>query len=169
MDGYLLDTNILAYWYDNSRPEHQAVMHRISTLPDGAPLWISVVTLAEIEYGHQCSPQPDRSDQEAYEQFVNKTVPRVANIDQHTVRHYGSLRARLFKKFAPNRRRLKWPEELVHPTTAKQLGVQENDIWIAAQALQFNFILVTNDQGMFSICKAAPELQVENWTKIAAT
>ena len=37
------------------------------------------------------------------------------------------------------------PEALQERTTAKELGVQENDIWIAAQAIQYNLVLLTAD------------------------
>jgi tRNA(fMet)-specific endonuclease VapC len=77
---------------------------------------------------------------------------------------YGDLRARLFEKFAPKKRRRKGlrPEELVDPVTAKELGIQENDLWIAAQAIERNLVLVTND-AMARIQEVASELKVEDW------
>jgi len=41
--------------------------------------------------------------------------------------------------------KVKWPEDLQERTTSKELGVQENDIWIAAQAIQYNLVLLTAD------------------------
>ncbi len=77
---------------------------------------------------------------------------------------YGDLRARLFEKFAPKKRRRKGlrPEELIDPVTAKELGIQENDLWIAAQAIERNLVLVTND-AMARIQEVASELKVEDW------
>ena len=77
------------------------------------------------------------------------------------------MRAGLFRKFGPKSRRPKWAEELADPTTAKLLGIQENDIWIAAQALQFSFVLVTNDK-MLPVRQVAPELRIENWARSGA-
>jgi len=51
---------------------------------------------------------------------------------------------------------------LVDPVTAKVLGIQENDLWIAAQAIERNLILVTND-GMSRIREIASELRIEDW------
>jgi predicted nucleic acid-binding protein len=51
--GYLLDTNIVAYWFDERRSEHQRVVQHIQELPDATPLMISAITLGEIEYGLQ--------------------------------------------------------------------------------------------------------------------
>jgi tRNA(fMet)-specific endonuclease VapC len=75
--------------------------------------------------------------------------PLVLDIDKHTVGPYSDLRAELFKNYSPRDRRgrltVKWPEDLFERTSAKELGVQENDIWIAAQAIQYDLILVTGD------------------------
>jgi len=30
-------------------------------------------------------------------------------------------------------------------TSAEELGIQENDLWIAAQAIQYNLVLITED------------------------
>ena len=75
--------------------------------------------------------------------------PLVLVVDKHTIGSYSDLRAALFRKYAPRNKKgrltKKWPEDLQDRTTAKQLGVQENDIWIAAQAIQYNLVLITAD------------------------
>jgi len=63
--GYLLDTNIVAYWFDERRSEHQRVVQHIQELPDATPLMISAITLGEIEYGLQAA-RSDTLKQEAY-------------------------------------------------------------------------------------------------------
>ena len=42
------------------------------------------------------------------------------------------------------------------------MGLDVNDIWIAAIALEHNLVLVTKD-GMAKIREAAPSLRIENW------
>jgi tRNA(fMet)-specific endonuclease VapC len=78
---------------------------------------------------------------------------------------YGTIRARLFERFAPKDKKRKGlrAEELVDPVTSRALGIQENDIWLAAQALERNLVLVTNDS-IVHIKEVVPELQVENWS-----
>jgi len=163
LDGYLLDTNILSYWFDESRPEHSAVKRYIDQLPEAAPLWVSAITLGEIEYGHRCSPTPGVDSQKEFLAFVGKEAPYIADINKHTATHYGELRSLLFKRFGPKSRRQRWPEELADPATAKQLGIQENDIWIAAQALQFSLVLLSNDK-MQHLTQVASDLCVKNPT-----
>jgi tRNA(fMet)-specific endonuclease VapC len=70
-------------------------------------------------------------------------------VDKHTIEPYSDLRATLFKEYSPRDKRgrlqTKWPEDLQERTSAKELGIQENDLWIAAQAIQYNLVLITGD------------------------
>ena len=58
------------------------------------------------------------------------------------------------------------PEQLIDPITSRELGIQENDLWLCAQAVAHDMVLVTNDtmrrirevsQGM------QPALLIQNW------
>ena len=46
--------------------------------------------------------------------------------------------------------------------TSKRLEIQENDLWIVAQAVERNLVLVSND-AMKRIREIAPDLVVEDW------
>ena len=163
--GYLLDTNIVAYWFDVGRPQHERVVHHIQELPETTPLMISAITLGEIEFGLQVA-QAKTPEQEAFRAFINTNLPMVLNVTKATRICYGSLRAGVFEKYAPNvkRRRGLRPEQLIDPVTSQELGIQENDLWIAAQALEYNLVLVTNDK-MERIRDVCEELQIENWAR----
>jgi len=81
---------------------------------------------------------------------------------------YGELRAWLFNNCGPKvkKAKIKRAEELVNPTTGRELGIDENDIWIAAQAKTHNFVLVTHDSnGNFGklLKQFAPVLKIEDW------
>jgi len=101
-----------------------------------------------VEYGLKIATKMDMNRQNDVRNEMAK-FPLVLDIDRHTITPYSDLRSELFKNYSPRDRRgrliLKWPEDLVDQTTAKELGVQENDIWIAAQAIQYNLVLVTDD------------------------
>ena len=77
---------------------------------------------------------------------------------------YGELRAKLFEKFAPknNKKGLR-PEQLVDPITSLVLGIQENDLWITAQAMARNLILVTNDKLSRIKEVTGSDLRIKNW------
>jgi predicted nucleic acid-binding protein len=172
---YLLDTNILTYWYDSSKPEYANVVARVASVREPDPktqyvsrLYISIVTLGEIEYGHRVSHRPDPDEQAAYSKFVREQCPVALDINQHVVEHYGRLRAWLFDQFGPKTKKskAKRAEELVNPTTSRELGIQENDIWIAAQAITYNLKLVTHDSGDHfrkALEQFGSDLEIEDW------
>ena len=182
MADYLLDTNILGFWYDARRTENVKVVSRVSSARKPDPttgyvsrLFVSVVTLGEIEFGSRVSHVPDPAKQAEYlamdaakKKFVEEQCPEFLEITKHVAEQYGEMRAWLFNNCGPNAKKskAKRAEELVNPTTGKELGIDENDIWIAAQAKTHNFVLVTHDsRGNFGkiLKQFAPLLTVEDW------
>ncbi len=163
MRGYLLDTNIVSYWFHAERPEHERVLQRPQQLPVGTPLAVSAITLGEIEYGLRVLDTSPDYEAELTE-FIQEQFPMVLSVTATTRIDYGSIRARLFRKYAPGelRQKVRRPEQLVDPVTGSTLGIQENDLWIAAQAVEHNLVLVSNDR-LTHIREVAPELRVENW------
>lgn len=164
-----MDTNIIEYWFNQNRPQHAAVVARREALPPDAPIFISAVTLGEIEYGYQCQEPRDEKRELEFRTFVWNKNPLVLAVDQHTAEPYGKLRAAIFERFAPKelRRKIKRPCQLTDKASATSLDIDENDLWIAAQAIQYNLVLVTNDR-MHHIrsllAHVAPDLPVpEEW------
>ena len=154
MADYLLDTNILRYWYDIRCDENLRVVRRVNNARHAGShgkylsrLFVSVVTLGEIEYGHRVTLAPDPAKQAAYAKFVREQCPVALEITKHVAEQYGEMRAWLFNNFGPiaKRSKAKRAEELVNPATGKELAIDENDIWIAAQAMTHNLVLVTRD------------------------
>jgi tRNA(fMet)-specific endonuclease VapC len=147
MEGYLLDTNAVSPLWNARHPEHESIRKFFADISD-SPVWLSIIALAEIEYGLKVTPKMDTESQNQVRREISNH-PLILDIDKHTIVAYSDLRAALFKKYSPIDRRgkltVKWPEDLFERTSAKELGVQENDIWIAAQAIQYNLILITDD------------------------
>ena len=164
MRGYLLDTQTISYWFRPGTPENHNVVTHIDGLDAGTPLRVSAVALGEIEYGHRVAPKTETPIQVEFNRFVQTQLPDVLDVRRTTRIYYGQIRARLFEKYAPERgRKALRPEQLVDPVTAKTLGVQENDIWIAAQAAEYNLVLVTHDK-MTHLREAVSDiLAIEDW------
>lgn len=164
--GYLLDTNIVAYWFDEGKPEHMPVAKHIASLPADSPLRISAVTLGEIEYGHKVESREPTSIQAQFSSSVRDRLGNILDIRRSTAAYYGSLRASLFDKYAPKKRRKGLrPEQLTDPITSLDLGIQENDLWIAAQAIEHNIVLVSHD-GLDHIRTVAGDvLEIEDWAR----
>ena len=175
MQDYMLDTNIIAFWFDTARPEHSKVVARVNAARRPGPqtnyvshLYVSVITLGEIEYGHRVAFTPDLAKQAAYSKFVQEQCPDAREITKHVASQYAELRGWLFNNCAPKgkKSKTKRAEELVYPTTGRELGIDENDIWIAAQAKAHNLVLVTHDSKynfVNMLNQFASTLQVEDW------
>ena len=121
--------------------------------------------MGEIEYGYHVAPAKQVLKVEAVREFVRRQLPRVLDIRKTTAEVYGDLKARLFEKHAWRHRKTKIrrPEELIDPVTSKELSIQENDLWMAAQAIERNLVFVAADK-MNRIRNVAPELIIENWS-----
>ena len=147
IEGYLLDTNIASASWDYGAPSHGCVRQRLEALGD-ALVYVAAVSIAEVEYGLQIAPAIDAQRQSTARNAMASY--EVLHIDQHTAQTYAEIRANLFRTYAPRKRRgrltQKYVEDLTDRTTGKQLGIQENDLWIMSVAVQYNLILVTNDR-----------------------
>jgi len=128
----MLDTNICIYII-KQRP--QSVLQRFNSFPV-RDIGISIITLAELQYGAARSGQP-RKNRDALEQFISALD--VAVFDRPASEAYGRTRATLEKKGRP-------------------IGAM--DLLIAAHALSLGVRLVTNNEREF---KQVPGLKVENW------
>ena len=94
-------------------------------------------------------------------------LPVALDVTRDTVAAYGELKSRLFGKGPrENRRRKMRPAQLIDPITAKELGADENDLWLCAQAVTHDMVLVTNDK-MLRIRQVGqgvqPALRIQNW------
>ena len=177
MRDFLLDTQIIRYWYDCNDRGHAAVLGNIESLIEQAAslehkprLWVSVISLGEIEYGHRAQKGDLAEKQEAFIRFVGQQLPVELDLTQDAVTAYGEIRSRLFDKYAPVDRRKKGmrPEQLTDPISSLALQIQENDLWLCAQAVGHGMVLVTNDK-MHAIREVSdrmePALLMQNWTK----
>jgi tRNA(fMet)-specific endonuclease VapC len=81
---------------------------------------------------------------------------RVYLITEDTATIYGQLKAALFNQFAPKERSKR------RKTKITDLGFDENDLWIAAIALQHNLTIVSADSD-FQRIRTVKTLSVESW------
>lgn len=125
-------------------------------------MYVSVLALAELAFGLELHEKAQgtkvpNAEQMLYEAF---NYPQLL-IEHHTATEYASLRATIAMYYLPNATkqfRKKWIEDWVDQYTGKKLGIDENDLWICAQALEMNFTLIADDK-MNRIRKAEPKLK----------
>lgn len=132
MTGYLLDTNV---WIDIERGREQRLIEKASSFPNGE-LVLSTVVLGEINAGIERSRNPELARQSYDILLQGRTM---VGIDEECAAAYGRMRAKLLDQGTP---------------------IGANDLWIAAQAVSNNLVLVTANTAEFS---RIPGLEVENW------
>jgi len=159
MQSLLIDTNIWAYLFEPEKyPQQYAnVENHLRNVSKSARLGVSVITLGEIAVGLH-DEQMD-SVQKRHLAFVKSSNPWIVDISPHTAEQYGRLRGRLKERGRGNR----GADALVDRLTWLELGSMENDLWISAQAITQDLILITNDKLKWIREVAGDELSIENW------
>src|SRR5258706_7042523 len=158
-DAYLLDTSIATIAWDGGHLSHKLVRGRLAALDDDF-ISVCAISIGEKEYGLQVSPGIDVARSEAVRSAMLQY--QVWPIDHHTSTYYGQLRGELFKRYASrdkhNRLKEKRPEALIDKTTARDLGIQENDLWIVSVAVQYDLQLITADKRIERILEIARDV-----------
>jgi tRNA(fMet)-specific endonuclease VapC len=80
----------------------------------------------------------------------------IYNVDPMTADIYGSLKAATFAQFGPKEKSKR------RKTKITELGFDENDLWIAAIAMQHNLTIVSADSD-FERIQQVRALSVESW------
>jgi tRNA(fMet)-specific endonuclease VapC len=162
MDTYLLDTSVVSVLYDGRRTNHLAVRQAIAALDPKSPQLVSVVTMAELRFGlalSQAAGQPLAHIETCIEQAEEHAL---AGVGRYTADAFAQVKSSVALARVDVRRRLpRWVEGWKDRVTAELLQIDENDLWIAAQAVERNFVVLTGD-GDFTkiIAPAVPELRV---------
>ena len=128
----MLDTDSCIYII---RQKPHAIRERFEACAVG-DIGISMITLAELEYGAEKSSQPKRN-REALEQFID--VLEIAPFGRQATLQYGQIRVHLEKN-------------------GQRIGGM--GLLIAAHARSLGVTLVANNEREF---KPVPGLRVENW------
>lgn len=106
-----------------------------SRLAEADEVFIPSIGIGELYYGAKKSGRPQENSARI-DEFVANNTPLVC--DSEVARQYGEVKNRLRLKGRP---------------------LPENDIWIAALALQYGLILVTRDAHF----REVENLQIEAW------
>jgi tRNA(fMet)-specific endonuclease VapC len=164
---YLLDTNAASALWDSLHPYHNDADILLKSLKAEDGIYISRVSVAEIQYGLKVALAADITRRAEVERQMASFSVR--EIGEHTTGPYSDIRSALFLKYggrnARGRVKQKRPEQLIDQTTARALGIQENDIWIAAIAIEYNLTLVTDDRLAHIKEVCGDRLQIVRWKR----
>ena len=153
MRGYLFDTNHVCKMHE----KHPALIAKLASLPSDAHLYTSVIVLAEIDWGHAVTLTSDQAKRDAYQRFVDSTfVPTALPISVTTRVEYVRILKQIWAKHPP-------PKGKRTERHLLDLGVDINDVWIAATACEHGLVLVTTDNMACIRDEMPTDLQPENW------
>lgn len=164
MTGYLLDTSILSVYLDPSDARHTGSAQVLAELPEGSALIVSAIALAEIEFGVRVARMISR-ERFAQLELVLAAARRhfVIDVTKQTAQVYADIKAKIAHKFLAStlrKDRPKYIEDWIDRTTGKSLDIDENDLWMCAQAKERDLTLLTAERRMRRISEADPEVHL---------
>lgn len=162
MDAYLLDTNLVSVLYDAQRPEHETVLEAVRSFDPQSPQLVSAVTIAELRFGLALSSAVGRPLAHIEACIERAEAHPLVEVGLHTAKAYAHIKSSIaLQRINVQSRIPRWVEGWTDRVTGQLLQIDENDLWIAAQALERNLVVVTSDKGFTEVIAAAvSELRV---------
>ncbi len=166
IDGYLLDSCLISALLDPTKVNHNTVCTAINDLDNAALKYVSVITLAELLFGTKLAVLRGDSNTERLEEIIRKAkTHKPLEVTKHTANGYGQIKAELANKYLDcalrKEKRPRWIEEWIDKATGQKLQIDENDLWLCAQATERNLVLLTAERKIHRISAAVPALRIE--------
>jgi tRNA(fMet)-specific endonuclease VapC len=158
VDGYLLDTCVVSSLLDARHKNYENVRRADESIETGAPRFVSRITIAELMFGlavYEAEEGTSHTRAAAVLKRAQQEYP-IREITKHTATEYAELRKNLAVTFLDLQKdRARWVDQWIEKATGEKLQVDENDLWICAQARQYNLVLMTTDEKMVQRVSAA--------------
>jgi predicted nucleic acid-binding protein len=163
VDGYLFDASALSAYLNEDHTYHASASAKIDALPLDSLKLVSIITLAEIDYGIRSAELAGSPRLVEYRQRL-EVIKRYAPLEltSHTGENYAELKACVASHMRqrPKKKFPRWIEDWIDLNSAKRLQIDENDLWICAQAKERDLILVTGDADIRRLCSYDPSLRI---------
>jgi predicted nucleic acid-binding protein len=109
-------------------------------------VFLSSGVLAELRYGMEAALRAGQAVDHFRETVEIAGTYPLAEIGKHTVETYGEVKARLAAHYLDlSRRSPQWLDDWQVRGSTKTLQIDENDLWLVAQAIERNRRLITTD------------------------
>jgi predicted nucleic acid-binding protein len=149
---YLFDTNVLSVFAQLKNgvttPQCEILAKKLKDR-QGSRIFLCPICVGEIQRGVRIAP--DVTIQKDIEKII-ASFHEVLPINEAVAADcYSVLWARLYKQYASRSKKVGSPEKIrererLNKTYTLEMGVQENDLWLAAVAMCYNLVLVTSDK-----------------------
>lgn len=142
----LLDTNVLSILFDLRRSDYPAVKACVQAFDPSDLVYLSTVVLAELRYGMEAARRAGQDVSHIRQTLREASHYPLIGVARHTAEAYGDVKARLAAHYLDlSRRAPRWLEDWKDRVSGQTLQVDENDLWIVAQAIERDCLLVTAD------------------------
>jgi predicted nucleic acid-binding protein len=163
--GYLFDTCAVSNLLNPAHQHHAATKAVVAGLPNDALQFVSIVTIGEMEFGLKMAEQANSVHLAQFRSRIDtmKKTYRILDLTKHTASTYAELKFRLaltVQRKANSQKLSRWLEDWIDANTGKQLQIDENDLWVAAQAKERDFTLVSGDDDMLRLSQVDATVRV---------
>lgn len=145
--NYLLDSNTVSDLYNQTSSQHELVRNRLSTLTDKDNVYVSVLTLYEMEYGYANAPVEKKAVIRQQIQSLREDL-EILPLNQEAASIFGTLKRAI---------------QATRMLSSKNIKQHNVDIMIAANAIWLNYVVVSEDKLFTALAKLESRLCVENW------
>ena len=135
--GYLLDTNHIEAFFR----KEPTIIQKVRTIPAERLIWVCSITLGEIEAGHAMTQTTNQTRQDEYVKFVHDNFSDFRlDVSEFTPEKYAEIMGGIWIEHPPTSSNKKTEQHLL------DLGVDINDVWLVAVALEHGLTFVTRDK-----------------------
>ena len=147
--NYLLDSNTISEVYDTISPHHALISSHLEALTNLDQIYISIVTLYELEYGWANAADEKKP---AVRQVIDDVQRdfKMFSLSTEGAKVFGELKKMIKNSRSPSKENM------------KKFNV---DLMLAATAIVNKSILVSADSLYEELQRHQPSLQVKNWTR----
>lgn len=164
MAGYLFDTSVLIALVDPQSTFNRAAKDVIAAMQEGDLQFVSSISFGEIHTGIETNLRiRGQRPPNAQQTLTLAQTHGLLTIDDHVARSYGALKAAMVARYMPNASRAqrgRFLENWIDQATGLRLGVNENDLWICAQAIERDIFVVSTDGDFERVREAEPRLKL---------
>ncbi len=133
------------------------VMKKIDSIPPEHLVRVCTITIGEIQAGHLTTNTTSQNRRDEFIAFIYKEFfPYAIEISTSTGQYYAEIIERIWRNH-PKPPRRETERHLV------DLGVDINDVWVAAVAWEHGLVFVTDDNMACIKAALASDVKFENW------
>ena len=159
---------VASAYLDPTHKNHGVVLAAVEGMTNQEFRYISVIALAELMAGLEFAEAFGGGKLPALRQRLARAREHaLLEVNRHTATANAELKRSVAEHFMPKAMRRKAPrprfvEDWIDETTGKKLGIDENDLWMCAQAKERDLIFLSSDKKMINRVRAAdPSIRLQ--------